>query len=82
MNFKQKARIALSAIAVLTIVGGAYAFTARQSQFLFASDPANGICSLRINGVSLDPSPTPYFFNVTDQKLTTTCPAIQYFSAP
>lgn len=44
----KKARIILSAVAVFAVVGGAFAFKARQANVFFTSDPANGRFSSQI----------------------------------
>lgn len=54
----KKVKIALSALAVFAVVGGALAFKAKQTQFLYvheANDPVPSRCTLQSFAITTNP---------------------------
>ena len=69
----KKARLLLTAITVLAVVGGAFAFKAHKftSDKIFTPD-ANGICNVQVNGKTIT-NVGVVKVSATDVALTTTC---------
>ena len=72
----KRAKLLLSALAVLTVVGGALAFKAKTNPNVYTSD-ADGICKVKIPFRTV-PQGFPGSFTITGSitttALTTTCP--------
>lgn len=78
----KKAKIALTAIGVFAIVGGALAFKANKfGSTVFCADPAqNNVCSLaKASFTTRDNGQTPVLSSCVSAATTTTCPQINIY---
>lgn len=54
---RKLAKIILTVIAIMSIAGGVFAFKVkRRANFVYTTDPANGICSVKLLGVTTRPN--------------------------
>ena len=76
----KKAKIMLTAIAVIGVVGGVLAFKAKKAPFLTVYTEVNGLCTspftLTDASITNDPSATPIQASLTT--LQAECPTIYY----
>ena len=74
----KRAKLLLSAITVLAVVGGALAFKVKTNPNVFTSNQVNGKCDELIPYRTVAPGTAGSFTisgSITTQQLTTTCPA-------
>jgi len=75
----KKARIMLTAIGVLAVVGSALAFKVRTTESLYCSHPIDRICKVQVFEIktTLAPAGKNWECTTAAAPLTTTCPAIR-----
>jgi hypothetical protein len=74
----KKAKVMLTAIAVMAVVGGALAFKAKKfGSTIYCTDSATGVCKFEKSGFTLNPNGVGVqSFCVATDTWTTTCPRI------
>jgi hypothetical protein len=78
MNIKQKSRIALSAIAIFAMVGGAYAFKANRSVTSYCKTTSTGLPTITYQGRSFSATATGTIYCTLDPLTTTATRAVTY----
>lgn len=70
----KRAKMLLAAIAVFAVVGGAYAFKAREFHSIFVPTVANGACTFEITGRTTLPTTGATVLRSATIVASTTCP--------